>query len=88
MFNKIDFSETAENSYKKLPLSIKKKADRQLKRIMIDSRHPSLRVKKIRGTRDKFEARIDRNYRFAFSMKEKNIYIHTLGPHDKGLGKK
>lgn len=85
---KVRLSKSAEKSYKKLPSSIKKKADRQLKRLMVDLKYPSLRVRKMRGLTDKFEARINKNYRFAFSKKKDIIYIHTLGPHNKGLGKK
>lgn len=84
----IQFSATADKSYKELPLETRKKADRQFARIVSDFRYPSLRVKKMKGFQDKFEARIDKNYRFAFSIQSDILYIHTLGPHDKGLGKK
>ena len=84
----IQFSTAADKSYQNLPSQIRKKADKQLARIVIDIRYPSLRVKKMRGYHDKFEARIDSHYRFAFSIQGNILYIHTLGPHDEGLGKK
>lgn len=84
----IQFSSAADKSYKDLPRHIKNKADRQFKRILLDFKYPSLRVKKMKGYQGIFEARIDRNYRFAFSLHGVIIYIHTLGLHDEGLGKK
>jgi len=40
------------------------------------------------GGSDVFEARIDIHYRFTFQVMEDQIFILTIGPHDKGLGKK
>lgn len=84
----IHMSDAADRSYQELPIHIKKKADRQLRQIAVDFRHPSLRVKKMKGFQDRFEARIDRQYRFAFSILGEVLYILTIGPHDEGLGKK
>lgn len=81
------FSKKAEYDYKKLPLLIKLKADKQFLYLLKDSRHPSLRARKMSG-RDIFEARIDIHYRFTFQITGDEIYILTTGPHDEGLGKK
>lgn len=81
------FSKKAENNYKKLPLKIKLKADKQFLYLLKDYRHPSLRAKKM-GGRDIFEARIDIHYRFTFRVAEDEVYILTIGPHDEGLGRK
>lgn len=83
---KIVFTRQAERLYKKLPVQIQKKADKQFTNLLPNYRHPSLRTRKMPGT-DRFEARIDIHYCFAFITDEENIVILTIGPHDKGLGK-
>lgn len=81
-------SKPAEKIYRKLPINIKKKADKQLIMLLSNPQHPSLRVKKLQGGKDYFEARIDYHYRLVFSKENSDIYIHSLGSHDAGLGKK
>ncbi|MCL5746960.1 MAG: hypothetical protein M1277_01615 [Patescibacteria group bacterium] len=84
----INFSNKAKKLYKKLPLTIKKKADKQLKFIRVNPNHPSLNVKKMQGFENRWEARIDLHYRFTFEKHEDIITLRTIGPHDEGLGKK
>lgn len=81
------FTKKAERSYKKLPLNLQKKADKQFSYLISNYRHPSLRARKM-GGQDSFEARIDIHYRFTFQIEKDTIYILTIGPHDEGLGKK
>jgi len=83
---KIHFAKQAESSYRKLPLKIQNKVDKQFALLLANYRHPSLRARKMGGT-GHYEARIDRRYRFTFIVEEQDIYILTVGPHDEGLGK-
>lgn len=83
----LKFSKTAEESYKKLPLNIQKKADKQFLLLLSNYRHPSLRTRKM-GSQGVFEGRIDIHYRFTFQVEGENIHILIVGPHDIGLGKK
>lgn len=83
----LKFTKQAEKAYWKLQLPIQKKADKQFNFLIADYRHPSLRTGKM-GGENKFEARIDLHYRFTFLIEGENIYILTIGMHDKGLGKK
>lgn len=80
-------SENAQRIYRKLPISIKKKTDKQLRLLATNPKHPSLRVKKMSGS-TLYEGRIDYHYRFVFSWKRNQAEIVTLGSHDEGLGKK
>ncbi len=84
---KIAFTKNSLKLYKRLPKNIKRKAKRIFKFLFENPQHPSLKVKKMKGM-DRFEARIDRRYRFTFIEKDNTIFILTIGPHDKGLGKK
>ncbi|MDO8570217.1 MAG: hypothetical protein Q7R97_01370 [Candidatus Daviesbacteria bacterium] len=83
----IKFTKHAEKDYRKLPLPLQKKADKQFVFLIINYRHPSLRTKKM-SAESKFEARIDIHYRFTFFIDGEDIYILTIGMHDEGLGKK
>lgn len=83
----VKFTKAAEKDYKKLPLNIQNKADKQFIFLLTNYRHPSLRTRKM-GSADVYEARIDIHYRFSFQVGGENIYILIIGPHDVGLGKK
>lgn len=83
----IRLSKKAEKNYKKLPKTIRTKADKKLNLLLKNYRDPSLYTKKMSG-KDLFEARIDIRYRITFYEERNIIYIINLGPHDEGLGKK
>ncbi|MBU3979336.1 hypothetical protein KJ980_05855 [Patescibacteria group bacterium] len=85
---RISFTKKALKAYESLPLSIKKKADKQFIFLVSDIRHPSLRIKKMQGYVDIWECRIDYHYRFTIIIEEQEITVRTIGPHDQGLGKK
>ena len=44
-------------------------------------RHPSLRVKKLRGT-DKFEIRVSKGYRLTFRFADDVLELRRVGTHD------
>lgn len=85
---KVIVSKQAEKDFQSLPTSIKKKVIKQLRFLAQDLRYPSLRAKKLSGGQDRWEARIDYQYRFTFQIEEEMIIIRKIGPHDTGLGKK
>jgi mRNA-degrading endonuclease YafQ of YafQ-DinJ toxin-antitoxin module len=76
-----------KREFKKLPQQVKERANRKLKLLLMNPRHPSLRVKKIkgevRGYKDVFEGRITRNYRFLFRVEEDSYVLLTCGTHDE-----
>lgn len=71
-----------ERSYKKLPQSIQKKADRILGLLAADLRHPSIRAKKIQGADDIWEGRVDKFHRFTFEIHDDEIILRSIGIHD------
>lgn len=73
--------------YRKLPKHIQKKTDKQIIFLSQDLSHPSLRTKRMSGL-DRWEARVDRSYRFTFDKLKDTLILRTVGPHDEGLGKK
>jgi len=59
---------------------------KQIGLLASDPRHPSLRVKKIKGTGSIFEARVDRDICFAFEFGERReIILRVVGPYDPTL---
>lgn len=81
------FSSKFKKQYEKLPKNIQLKFTKQLQLLINDYRYPSLRTKKMIDI-NRFEARIDLHYRFTFEIKETDIILRTIGPHDEGLEKK
>lgn len=72
-------------AYKKLPAPIQKKAKDALQKLMKDISHPGLQVKRVKGTKNIFEARIDRSSRFTFEISDSVIILRNIGEHDKTL---
>ena len=73
--------------YGRLPKNIQKKVDKQLLFLAQNLFHPSLETKKMGGL-NRWEARIDKGYRFTFEKIDETIILKTVGSHDSGLGKK
>ena len=87
---KISLSRTER--FKKCVLELdqttRKKLKKQLNLLVSNPRHPSLRIKKIKGTRSIFEARVNDFYRFTFQYNDKNeILLRVVGPHNSVLDK-
>lgn len=80
------FSKKFTKQYSKLPLSTRNKFDRQIQYLLQDLRHPSIHAKKKQGAEDVWEGRVDRFYRFTFSISEDVITLRAIGPHDEALG--
>ena len=66
----------------------REKLRKQLGLLISNPRHPSLGIKKIKGTRSIFEARVDDHYRFTFEFGERNeIILRVIGAHNSALKK-
>ena len=68
---KREFSEQFNKSYKAAPLDVQKSLDKQLRFLLSNLRHPSLRAKKFDETLSLWQARVTRGWRFLF----KEIFI-------------
>ncbi|MDT8900400.1 type II toxin-antitoxin system YafQ family toxin [Anaeroselena agilis] len=57
-----------------------------LRLIEENPRHPSLRIKKIQGTADIFEASVNMSIRVSFQyIKPDTVYLRNIGEHDMTL---
>jgi len=67
--------------YRELPPEIRTGVDKQLIFLLKNPRHPSLRLKKLKGT-DKFEIRVSKAYRLTFRIEEETLELRRVGTHD------
>lgn len=72
-----------DRTYKKLPAEVRDQFKIKIKLLVeSDFKHPSLRIKKIKGTTGIWEASIDMNHRFTFEKIENGIKLRVIGEHD------
>ena len=60
-------------------------AKKALRLLTSNPRHPSLRVKKMQGTADIWEARASRSLRLTFEMRGDVILLRNVGAHNETL---
>jgi len=68
--------------YQRLPVPIRKEVDEKLKLFLLDPRHSSLQIKKMKGYEEIWEGRISRSYRFTFQIKEDTYILRKVGKHE------
>ena len=71
--NTYQFSRRFKKEYNGLPKEIQKAFDQKLKLFLQDISHPSLQVKRIQGTRDRWEGSVTMKYRFTFQWFEDTL---------------
>ena len=78
----LQFTARFKKDYKKLPSVIQKRTDEKLKTLSNNFLYPSLRVKKIKGSKDIFEASITMNYRVLFQIDFNALIFLRVGLRD------
>ena len=83
----MNFVETSRfrKAYLQLPHDARERVKEALLRMDNNLRHPSLQVKKIKGTKDIWEARVSLDYRMTFQMVKNYIILRNVGHHDPAL---
>jgi len=76
------FTKKFRKEYQKLPVTIQRTFNGKLPLRLNDILHPSLRIKRIQGTKDKWEGSVTMKYRFIFEIQDKTILFRTIGTHD------
>ena len=82
---KIERTKSFKKDYKELPNIVQERFKKKIVLFIKDIKHPSLRVKKMKGNKDVWEARIDLFYRFTFEMHTERYLLRRIGPHDRVL---
>ncbi len=75
------FTKSFKKQYKRLPKEIQDAFDKKLQLFLEDMSHPSLRVKRIQGTKDRWEGSITMKYRFTFQITGGTVIFRTIGTH-------
>jgi len=70
-----------ERSFRKLSGEVRNALEKQLRFLLIDIRHPSLRAKKYDEARDIWQARVSKNVRFYFSVVGDTYVILDIEKH-------
>lgn len=76
-----------KEDYQKLPKFVQEKFDKKIVLFSQNIHHPSLRVKKMKAHKNRWEASIDMFYRFTFEAHEDQYLLRRIGPHDDVLKK-
>jgi len=75
------FTKSFKKQYKRLPNDIKEAFNKKLQLFLEDMSHPSLRVKRILGTKDRWEGSITMKYRFTFQITGDTVIFRAIGSH-------
>ncbi|MDO8748236.1 MAG: hypothetical protein Q7J72_03855 [Candidatus Omnitrophota bacterium] len=83
----MNFIETArfKKAYQSLPGEVKARVKEALRKLADNPRYPSLQVKKIKATKDIWEARISLDYRMTFQIVRDYYILRNVGHHDPTL---
>lgn len=76
-----------KKAWKQLSEEQKALARKAIENLIVDMRYPALRVKKIKGTGNIWEARVSRSLRMTFQIKRDIIALRNIGQHDETLGR-
>lgn len=82
---KIQTTSPLDQDYEVLPEEVKGRADKQFALLLENPRHPSLRLKRIKGVKDIWEGRVTRDYRFTFQISGDTYILRRIGKHDQAL---
>ena len=79
---KVILTSPFEKTFVRLPKEIREATYQKIELLLENSSHPSLRVKKIKGTHSIWEMSITMNYRITFEVGKKEILLRKIGTHD------
>ena len=80
---KVVLSDRAIDALKDAPSATQRAFEKQLRFLVQDLQHPSLRAKKYSEPEDRWQARINRNWRFYFRIVGDTYIITDVIPHPK-----
>lgn len=80
--HELAFTATFKKTYKKLPKDIQKQFDTKCILFTENPYHPSLRFKRIQGTRTLWELSVTMNYQVTLEITETHVIFRKIGSHD------
>lgn len=82
---KVVFTEQFEQAYQRLTAAERRSVRKALSLLGDNPRHPGLRVKKMKGKQNAWEARPSTRLRLTFEMAGETIVMRNVGEHDTVL---
>lgn len=79
---KLEFSASFGWDYRRLSRRLQTILEKKLGMFLVNSKHPSLRMRKMEGFAGIYEARFSKGYRFTFQKEDYGYFIRRVGPHD------
>ena len=79
------YSAEFKRGLKSLPKKLQEKTAKKLELFTKNSRHSSLRIKKIKSAKGIWEGSIDKKYRFTFERGKDTIILRVIGTHNEVL---
>jgi len=76
-----------KRAWNKLAKEQKTLAYKAIENLISDIRYPALRVKKMKGTANIWEARASKSLRITFQIEGNVIVLRNIGQHDETLGR-
>ena len=83
----IIFTDRFEEAYEKLTTAGRQSVRKALTLLADNPEYPGLRVKKLQGTQQIWEARASRRLRMTFQMAGQTITMRNVGEHERVLRK-
>ena len=80
---KIQYSKQALEAIDDAPLAVRKAFFKQIIFLRHNLNHPSLHAKKFLESQDLWQARVNKNWRFYFTIAEDTYRIEDVIPHPK-----
>jgi mRNA-degrading endonuclease RelE of RelBE toxin-antitoxin system len=80
---KLRFTERADKDYARLPPAVRKAFAKQLRFLLANLMHPSLRAKKYDEAADLWQARVNKDWRFYFKIEGDEYAVIAIVPHPK-----
>ena len=82
---KISRTGSFNKDYQHLPARVQEAFEKKMRLFAQNTRHPSLRIKKMKGFQNRWEGSIDMFYRFTFEIHGDRYLFRRIGPHDEIL---
>ena len=80
---RVRYTEKFLRALEAAPPEVVRAFHKQIKLFVANMRHPSLRAKKYDESKDIWQARVTRSWRFFFTIKDGTYYVTYIGPHPK-----
>ncbi|WP_104372123.1 type II toxin-antitoxin system RelE/ParE family toxin [Desulfocucumis palustris] len=79
----LEFSTKFVRAYKKLDQQTRFQVDNTLQLLVKNPKHPSLRLKRIQGTKDIWEISVNMSVRITLRLSENIIQLRNVGTHEQ-----